>query len=76
MFTMSYSFLLRVYIYLLNMFTYTVCVFRAMSHELFVEQVKGTSSTYTQSEGKWTGVQRYSYQCFSKRSQGLDILQL
>ncbi|XP_077095936.1 phosphatidate phosphatase LPIN1 isoform X1 [Siphateles boraxobius] len=30
---------------------------RAMSHELFAEQVKGTSSTYTQSEGKWTGVQ-------------------
>ncbi|ROL45006.1 Phosphatidate phosphatase LPIN1 [Anabarilius grahami] len=30
---------------------------RAMSHELFAEQVKGTSSTYTQSEGNWTGVQ-------------------
>ncbi|XP_048047462.1 phosphatidate phosphatase LPIN1 isoform X2 [Megalobrama amblycephala] len=30
---------------------------RAMSHELFAEQVKGTSSTYKQSEGNWTGVQ-------------------
>uniref|UniRef100_A0A673ICE4 phosphatidate phosphatase n=1 Tax=Sinocyclocheilus rhinocerous TaxID=307959 RepID=A0A673ICE4_9TELE len=30
---------------------------RAMSHELFAEQVKGTSSTYTQSEGNWTAVQ-------------------
>ncbi|XDV43346.1 hypothetical protein PO909_011842 [Leuciscus waleckii] len=30
---------------------------RAMSHELFAEQVKGTSSTFTHSEGKWTGVQ-------------------
>ncbi|KTF99978.1 hypothetical protein cypCar_00021846 [Cyprinus carpio] len=30
---------------------------RAMSHELFAEQVKGTSSSYTQSEGNWTGVQ-------------------
>jgi len=58
------------------MFTYTVCVFRAMSHELFAEQVKGTSSTYTQSEGKWTGVQRYAYQCFSKRSQVLVTSQL
>ncbi|XP_067311317.1 phosphatidate phosphatase LPIN1 isoform X2 [Pseudorasbora parva] len=29
---------------------------RAMSHELFAEQLKGTSA-YTQSEGKWTGVQ-------------------
>lgn len=49
--TLSYSFLLRVYIF----------VFRAMSHELFGEQVKGASSTYTQSEGNWTGVQRYAY---------------
>ncbi|XP_058604321.1 phosphatidate phosphatase LPIN1 isoform X2 [Onychostoma macrolepis] len=30
---------------------------RAMSHELFAEQVKGTSSTYKQSEGNWTAVQ-------------------
>ncbi|XP_043118625.1 phosphatidate phosphatase LPIN1 isoform X2 [Puntigrus tetrazona] len=30
---------------------------RAMSHELFAEQLKGTSSTYTQSEGNWTTVQ-------------------
>ncbi|XP_051723085.1 phosphatidate phosphatase LPIN1 isoform X1 [Ctenopharyngodon idella] len=30
---------------------------RAMSHEPFAEQVKGTGSTYTQSEGNWTGVQ-------------------
>ncbi|XP_051502911.1 phosphatidate phosphatase LPIN1-like isoform X2 [Myxocyprinus asiaticus] len=31
---------------------------RAMSHELFAEQVKGssTTTTYTQSERKWTGV--------------------
>lgn len=49
--SLSYSFLLRVYIF----------VFRAMSHELFGEQVKGASSTYTQSEGNWTGVQRYAY---------------
>ncbi|RXN20718.1 phosphatidate phosphatase LPIN1-like isoform X2 [Labeo rohita] len=30
---------------------------RAMSHELFAEKVKGTSSTYKQSEGNWTGIQ-------------------
>uniref|UniRef100_A0A9J8BUK4 phosphatidate phosphatase n=1 Tax=Cyprinus carpio carpio TaxID=630221 RepID=A0A9J8BUK4_CYPCA len=30
---------------------------RAMSHELFAEQVKGTSSTYTQYERNWTAVQ-------------------
>lgn len=48
------------------MFTYAVCVFRAMSHELFAEQVKGTTSTYKQSEGNWMGVQRYAYQYFSK----------
>ncbi|XP_059375048.1 phosphatidate phosphatase LPIN1-like isoform X1 [Carassius carassius] len=32
-------------------------VFRAMSRELFAEQVKRTSSTYTQSEENWTAVQ-------------------
>ncbi|XP_026141806.1 phosphatidate phosphatase LPIN1-like isoform X1 [Carassius auratus] len=30
---------------------------RAMSHELFAERVKGTSSTYTQYERSWTAVQ-------------------
>lgn len=56
---MFYSYLLQVYI-LTYMFAYIVCVFRAMSHELFAEQVKGTGSTYTQSEGNWTAVQRYA----------------
>lgn len=56
---MPYSYLLEVYI-LTYMFAYIVCVFRAMSHQLFAEQVKGTSSTYTQSEGNWTAFQRYA----------------
>ncbi|XP_059376488.1 phosphatidate phosphatase LPIN1-like isoform X2 [Carassius carassius] len=46
---------------------------RAMSHELFAEQMKGTSSTYTQYERSWTAVQSKGLEKICTFHSGLSI---